>query len=245
MSTISLPGLVAGPMILRPYQLEAIKAIFNKWLKYDRLLTVWPTGAGKTIGFAHVALSRIATGPVLILAHRDELIDQAINKLYLAVGIQADKEKAESCAALSASVVVGSVQTLSRQTRLKRFSSDHFKTVIVDEAHHILSESYQRIVRYFSAAKVLGVTATPDRGDAQSLGQYFEDIAHEVSLVDLIRGGYLAPITVRTVPLKIDISGVSTRAGDFNDEELAEGLDPLLDEIGEAILPEPSHRSFI
>jgi superfamily II DNA or RNA helicase len=244
-SAETLLGPVASSIILRPYQLEAINAIFKKWLEYDRLLTVWPTGAGKTIGFAHVALSRIARGPVLILAHRDELIDQAINKLYLAVGIQADKEKAESYAAISANVVVGSVQTLSYKTRLKRFPSDHFKTVIVDEAHHILSESYQQIVRYFSAAKVLGVTATPDRGDAQSLGQYFEDIAHEVSLVDLIRGGYLAPITVRTVPLKIDISGVSTRAGDFSDEELAEVLDPLLEEIGQVILQYAAERKSV
>jgi len=190
-STETLLGPVAGSIILRPYQLEAIKAIFRKWLEYDRLLTVWPTGAGKTIGFANVTLRRISEGPVLILAHRDELIDQAVNKLYLAVGIQADKEKAESYAALLASVVVGSVRTLSRRTRLERFSPGHFKTVIVDEAHHILSESYQRIVRYFAAAKVLGITATPDRGDAQGLGQYFEDIAHEVSLVDLIQGGYL------------------------------------------------------
>jgi superfamily II DNA or RNA helicase len=240
-----LLGPVAGSIILRPYQLEAISAIFKKWLEYDRLLTVWPTGAGKTIGFAHVALRRIATGPVLILAHRDELIDQARNKLYLAVGIQADKEKGESYAALSASVVVGSVQTLIRQTRLERFPYDHFKTVIVDEAHHILSESYQRIVRYFSAAKVLGVTATPDRGDAQSLGQYFEDIAHEVSLVDLIQGGYLASITVRTVPLKIDVSGVSTRAGDFSDEELAEVLDPVLQEIGQAIVQYAANRKSV
>jgi superfamily II DNA or RNA helicase len=240
-----LLGPIADSIILRPYQLEAIDAIFKKWLEYDRLLTVWPTGAGKTIGFAHVALRRIAAGSVLILAHRDELINQAINKLYLAVGIQADKEKAESYAAISANVVVGSVQTLSHRTRLKRFPSDHFKTVIVDEAHHILSESYQRIVRYLSAAKVLGVTATPDRGDAQSLGQYFEDIAHEVSLIDLIQGGYLAPITVRTVPLKIDISGVSTRAGDFSDEELAGVLDPLLEEIGQAIVQYAANRKSV
>jgi superfamily II DNA or RNA helicase len=71
-SAETLLGPVAGSIILRPYQLEAINAIFKKWLEYDRLLTVWPTGAGKTIGFAHVALSRIARGPVLILAHRDE-----------------------------------------------------------------------------------------------------------------------------------------------------------------------------
>jgi superfamily II DNA or RNA helicase len=232
-------------MILRPYQLEAIKAIFEKWLAYDRLLTVWPTGAGKTIAFAHVAFQRVVTGPVLVLAHRDELIDQAIDKLYLAVGLKAEKEKANFDASLSASIVVGSVQTLSRQSRLERFQSDHFKTVIVDEAHHVLSESYQRILSYFCGAKVLGVTATPDRGDARNLGKYFEEIAHEVSLVELIQAGYLVPITLQTVPLTIDISGVSTRAGDFSDEELAEVLDPLLEEIGQAILRYAAERKSL
>jgi superfamily II DNA or RNA helicase len=230
---------------LRPYQADGLKAIFAKWLLFARLLLSWPTGAGKTVLFAFVALQRIAAGPVLILAHRDELIDQAIDKLYLAVGIQADKEKAESYAALSASVVVGSVQTLSRPTRLERFSPDHFKTVIVDEAHHILSDSYQRVVGYYNSAKVLGVSATPDRGDARSLGEYFEEIAHEVSLVELIQNKHLAPVTVRTVPLEIDLSGVSIRAGDFSDEELGEVLDPLLEKIAQAILQYASDRKSL
>jgi superfamily II DNA or RNA helicase len=232
-------------IVLRPYQLEAINAVFAKWREYHRLLLIWPTAAGKTIGFAHVADRRIAFGPVLILAHRDELVEQAIDKIALAVGIHAEKEKAESYASMSANIVVASVQTLSRQSRLVRFQSDHFKTVIIDEAHHVPSQSYQEVLSYFSGAKVLGVTATPDRGDAQSLGEYFEDIAHEVSLVDLIQDGYLAPITVRTVPLKIDICSVSTRAGDFSDEELAEVLDPLLEEIGQAIVQYAAERKSL
>jgi superfamily II DNA or RNA helicase len=219
---------------LWPYQVDMVDAVFEKWDEYDRLLVVQPTGGGKTIEFAHVAKRRIAAGPVLILAHRDELIEQAIRKIALAVEIEADKEKAEAYASKTASVVVGSIQTLCR--RCDRFPADHFRTVIVDEAHHVLSVSYQRVVTYYGSAKVLGVTATPDRGDARNLGQYFEEIAHEVSLVELIQAGYLAPITVRTVPLEIDISGVSTRAGDFSDEELAEVLDPLLEKIGQAIV---------
>jgi len=244
-NTDILLGPVAGSISLRPYQLEAIEAIFRKWLEYDRLLLIQPTGGGKTLQFAHVAKRRAAVGPVLILAHRDELIQQAIHKIALAVRIEADKEKAESYAELSASVVVGSVQTLSRQTRLERFVPDHFQTVVVDEAHHVLSDSYQRILDYFCGAKVLGVTATPERGDAGNLGKFFEEIAHEVSLIELIGGGYLTPITVRTVPLEIDVSGVSTRAGDFSDEELAEVLDPLLEEIGQAILAYAAQRKSL
>ena len=180
----------------------------------------------------------------MILAHRDELIGQAIDKIAWAVGIAADKEKAESYASSSASVVVGSVQTLSR--RYTRFPADHFPTLIVDEAHHILSDSYQKVLRYYRNAKVLGVTASPDHGDARDLGQDFEEIAHEVSLIELIEAGYLASIKVRTVPLEIDISRVSTRARDFSDEELCEVLDPLLDEIGQAILQYAADRkSFL
>jgi superfamily II DNA or RNA helicase len=244
-NTTALLGPVASPINLRLYQLQAIEAIFRKWVEYDRLLLIQPTGGGKTLQFAHVAKRRAAVGPVLILAHRDELIEQAIHKIALAVGIEAEKEKAESYAELSASVVVGSVQTLSRQSRLERFLPDHFQTVVVDEAHHILSESYQRIVGYFSNAKVLGVIATPDRGDARNLGRFFEEIAHETSLIELIGAGYLAPITVQTVPLKIDISAVATRAGDFSDEELAEVLDPLLEEIGQAILSYAAERKSL
>lgn len=245
MNTDILPGPVRASISLRPYQLEAIEAIFRKWVEYDRLLLIQPTGGGKTLQFAHVAQRRAAVGPVTILSHTDVLVNQTIDKLSLAVGIEADREKAESYAELSARVVVGSVQTLSRQSRLERFPSDHFKTVIVDETHHILSESYQRIVGYFSNAKVLGVTATPDRGDARNLGRFFEEIAHEVSLIELIRAGYLAPITVQTVPLAIDISAVATRAGDFSDEQLAEVLDPLLEEIGQAILEYAAERKSL
>jgi superfamily II DNA or RNA helicase len=234
---------VGRTITLRPYQVETIAAVFAKWCEYNRLLVVQPTGGGKTIEFAHIAQRRTATGPVLIAAHRDELITQAVEKIALAVEIAADIEKAQSYASASAAVVVASIQTLTR--RFDRFASDHFRTVIIDEAHHILSESYQRVLAYYDSAKVLGVTATPDRGDARNLGQYFEEIAHEVSLVELIQTGYLAPITVRTVPLEIDISGVSTRAGDFSDEELAEVLDPLLEEIGQAIVQYASDRKSL
>jgi superfamily II DNA or RNA helicase len=232
-----------SPIILRQYQVETIEAVLSKWREYDRLLVIKPTGGGKTVEFAHIAERRVAAGPVLILAHRDELIEQAIEKIALAVGIEADKEKAEAYASTAASVVVGSVQTLSR--RYGRFPADHFRTLIIDEAHHILSDSYQRIVTYYTQAKVLGVTATPDRGDARNLGEFFEEIAYEVSLIELIGGGYLAPITVRTVPLEIDVSGVSTRAGDFSDEELAAVLDPLLEEIGQAIVQYAADRKTL
>jgi superfamily II DNA or RNA helicase len=158
-----------------------------------------------------------------------------VTRCVRANDLESDLEKAENRASLDSRLVVSSVQTLSRPTRLERFGSTHFSTIIVDEAHRSISPSYSRIINYFAGAKLLGVTATPDRGDKKSLGAVFQDIAHEISLVELIRAGYLAPITVQTVPIRIDISKVSVRAGDFSEEELAEALDPVLEQVAEGI----------
>jgi superfamily II DNA or RNA helicase len=221
---------------LRPYQAEAVEKVFASWSQFDRTLGIAPTGSGKTVKFAHVTERRLDAGRVLILAHRDELLDQAQDKLYQACGLISAKEKAADRADLDAGVVIGSVQTLARPKRLERFTRDHFATTIVDEAHHVLADSYQRILKRFDGAKVLGTTATPDRGDTRSLAHYFEDVAFQISLIDLIKDAYLCRIRVQTVPLTVDISNVSTRAGDFSDEELAVALEPVLEEAAEAIL---------
>src|SRR4029077_11671959 len=114
-----------------------------------------------------------------------------------------------------------------------------------DEAHHALNPSYRRIIEYFSGAKLLGVTATPDRGDKKSLAEVFQDIANEVSLVELIRGKWLAPITVQTVPVRHDISKVAVRAGDFSEEELAEALGPVLEQVAEGIAQYAADRKTL
>jgi superfamily II DNA or RNA helicase len=132
-----------------------------------------------------------------------------------------------------------------RQKRLERFPNDHFATVIVDEAHHVPAETYQRILRYLQPQKILGVTATPDRSDARNLGRFFEDIAFEIGLIDVIKAGFLCPIKVRTVPVKIDISNVSIRAGDFSEEELADALEPVLEKIAETVVNYASKRKTL
>jgi superfamily II DNA or RNA helicase len=234
------------PFELRGYQREAVAGVRKSWSQFDRCLGISPTGSGKTIIFAEITEKRLAKGGrVLILAHRDELIDQAIDKLYKARGLRAAKEKAADRADLDAGIVVASVQTLARTKRLQRFPLDHFNTMIVDEAHHILAETYQRIFRHLQSDKTLGVTATPDRGDTRNLGRFFEDIAFEIGLVDLMKAGFLCPIKVRTVPVKIDISNVSTRAGDFSEEELAEALEPVLEKIAEAVIAYAKNRKTL
>ncbi|WP_254259780.1 DEAD/DEAH box helicase family protein [Listeria fleischmannii] len=172
-------------MQLRPYQEQSKQAIFDQWRSgIKKTLLVLPTGCGKTIVFSSVINDCVSEGKrVLVLAHRSELLNQAADKLQKSTGLKCATEKAEHRSINSwFRVVVGSVQTLQRESRLHEFPPDHFDTIIIDEAHHCLSESYQRILNYFEDADVLGVTATPDRGDMKNLGQFFESLAYEYTL---------------------------------------------------------------
>lgn len=223
-------------MELRPYQAEAIQAIQNQWQSgARRTLLVLPTGAGKTIVFCKLAENQVRSGcRVLIMAHRGELLEQAADKLYKATGLRSATEKAEeSCLGSWFRVVVGSVQSLQRPSRLAQFPEDYFDTIIVDEAHHVLSDGYQRVMEHFPNAQVLGVTATPDRGDMRNLGQFFDSLAYEYSIARAIREGYLCPIKAETIPLKLDLSGVSLQSGDFRASEIDTALDPFLEQIAQ------------
>lgn len=223
-----------GEIKLRPYQQEAKEKVFEKWNSGDKkTLLVLPTGCGKTIVFAKITEDCVRHGArVLILAHRGELLEQASDKIEKATGLKSAVEKAEnSCINSWYRVVVGSVQTLMRDKRLNQFSCDYFDTIIIDEAHHVISDSYQKILEHFSEANVLGVTATPDRGDMKNLGQVFDSLAYEYTLPQAIKEGYLTPIKAVTIPLKLDLSGVSTQAGDFKASDIDTALDPYLYQI--------------
>lgn len=219
---------------LRDYQRDAANAIWKGFKSFDRQLAVLPTGAGKTVIFSQMA-AYAPLQPALILTHRDELTAQAVDKITEGTGFVPSVEKAGRMGLLSSKIVVGSVQTLCGIDRLLRWPPDHFKFLIVDEAHHALSKSWQGVLSYFGKAKILGVTATPHRGDRKNLGRYFENIPYEVSLLDLVKQGFLSPIKVRTVPLKIDLSSLTKKAGDFSEAESGALLDPLLDQIGLAV----------
>lgn len=223
-------------MELRPYQKEAKEAIFEQWDSgVSKTLLVLPTGCGKTVVFAKVTEECVRQGDrVLILAHRGELLEQAADKLMKTTGLGCALEKAESsCQGSWFRVVVGSVQTLMREKRLNSFDPFYFNTIIIDEAHHCISDSYQRVLQHFPHAHVLGVTATQDRGDMRNLGAYFESLAYEYTLPKAIKEGYLSPIKALTIPLKIDMSSVSVQAGDFKASEIGTALDPYLQGIAE------------
>lgn len=225
---------MAETQTLRPYQQQARDRIHAEWeAGRTRTLLVLPTGTGKTIVFASVAADQVRAGDrVLILAHRGELLEQAADKLQRSTGLVSAVEKAEStCLDSWFRVVVGSVQTLQRTARLERFPQDYFGTIIIDEAHHAITDGYRRILDYFDRAKVLGVTATPDRGDMRNLGEVFDSLAFEYKLTDAIKEGYLCKIMAQTIPLKLDITDVGFTSGDYSLGQLGTALDPYLEQI--------------
>jgi len=223
-------------MELRPYQKDAVNAIIDHWNEWRRELLVLPTGCGKTIVFNTVAHGQ--PGNVLILAHRDELIEQARDKYHRMFGEPTGKIKASDT--YLERVTVGSVQTMMR-----RDYTGQFGTVIVDEAHHTISNSYMSVLGQFPEARVLGVTATPDRGDKKSLARYYEGIAYEYGLKQAVSEGYLCNITARTVPLEIDMSDVKISCGDFQVDSVAETLEPYLPKIAEAVQMYASARKTV
>ena len=219
---------------LRPYQAEAKQAILTAWDEgYRKTLLVLPTGCGKTVVFSSVTEDQVNKGHrVLIMAHRGELLDQAADKLKEASGLDSVLEKAESTSLGSfLPVTVGSVQSLAQEKRLARFPNDYFQDIIVDEAHHCLSDSYKRVLDHFPDANILGVTATPDRGDMKNLGEFFDSKAYEYSMTEAIREGYLCPIKAQMIPLELDIADVGISSGDFSAGEIGHALEPYLHHI--------------
>jgi len=235
-------------MELRPYQQEAKQAVFHEWDTGNlKTLLVLPTGCGKTVVFAKITEECVRSGErVLILAHRGELLEQAADKIGKATGLKCAVEKAEdSCIGSWYRVVVGSVQSLMREKRIGQFTSDYFDTIIVDEAHHCISDGYQRVLQHFDQAKVLGVTATPDRGDMKNLGSFFDSLAYEYTLPQAIKEKYLSPIKALTIPLTLDLSGVSVQAGDFRAADIDTALDPYLYQIADEMAAHCANRKTV
>lgn len=221
-------------MELRPYQAEAVRRIEERWGAGDRsTLLVQATGTGKTIVMAAVAADAVrAGGRVLVLAHRGELLEQAADKIRGATGLRCSVEKAaDTSVGTFERVTVGSVQTLCRERRLRALGRDRFTHVLVDEAHHAVSDTYRSVLDWFGDARVLGVTATADRADRRNLGAVFDSLAFQYDMPQAIRDGWLCPIECQTVPLDIDITGVGTSGGDFKAGELGTALDPYLPAI--------------
>ena len=229
-------------MKLRPYQKDAIAAVDDGWWDYSRQLIVLPTGAGKTVVFCTIAAQNL--GRTLILVHREELLQQAQTKLHAVTGITAGIERGRDRCSSDTRIVISSVQTMDR--RLAKFDPTEFSLIICDEAHHVLAAQWRRVLKHFvGCQKILGVTATPDRGDKKGLDEYFEHIAYEASLRDLIEQGYLSKIYAMRLDLGIDISQISTRFGDLKDNEVAEAILPVLQGLAKSFARVASNRKSL
>jgi superfamily II DNA or RNA helicase len=245
------PALGPCRMDLRPYQDEAIGAARREFASGKRsTLLILPTGTGKTIVFGAIARRVVERGGrVLILAHRDELITQAVNKLDR-LGVECGVEKGESRARalFEPDVVVATVQTMQRR-RLESWPADYFKLLVCDEAHHATAGTYRRVRKHFAPALYLGVTATADRADETNLGEVFESVAYELSLWDAMTaphpGPYLCRLKFVQCDVDIDLRHIRTTAGDFNQKDLEEKIRPLVETLANAIRQEIGGRKTL
>ena len=221
-------------MELRTYQGRAVAATQGGWKDFQRQLGVAATGAGKTIMFSHLAATE--TGRTLILAHREELVNQAVQKLHDATGIFASVERGVQRAIPGHAVIVGSIQSMRR--RLRKYQPNAFDLIICDEAHHALSDEWQAVLGHFHGARVLGVTATPDRGDRRNLGQYFQNVAFEIGLLELIADGWLCPLRAMKLHVELDARHLRIKRGEIKADDAAELLLPQVRELARAVAGE-------
>jgi len=216
--------------VLRPYQQDAVGAIQqNLSLGINRMVIAHATGTGKTVVMSQVPGLINLRKRLLVLAHREELLDQARDKFERAnPELTCEIEQAKRRAG-DADIVIASVPTLQRK-RLERFDPSEFGAVIIDECHHAIASTYVNIIKHFGCDKpngipLIGFTATPKRGDNVGLSTVFDAIAHEFSILDGIKGEYLAPILGEVVKTGTDLSAVRTRAGDFAQNQLTDAID--------------------
>lgn len=223
-------------MILRNYQGNASDCTFKEWEECNSTLIVLPTGCGKTVVFADV-IRRAFPRRAMVLAHREELIWQARDKIQRATGLRCDIEMGDYRShenhsfvfAGKAPVVISTIQTQCAggdgAGRMTKFDPMQFGVLVIDEAHHACANGYRRVIDYYRsnpALKVLGVTATPDRADEEALGQVFQSVAFDYEILDAIHDGWLVPIEQQMVNVAgLDFSSVRTTAGDLNGADLA------------------------
>jgi superfamily II DNA or RNA helicase len=216
---------------LRYYQVEC-KSRIEKALETNRsALIVMATGTGKTVVFVNVA--KYWPGSVLILAHRDELVEQAKAALERATGEYVEIEKAYEVSSPKTRLVVGSVQSFNKKRR-DRLGKDRFSLIIIDEAHHAPALSYMRIIEFFTA-RILGVTATPDRTDEKALGKIFDEVAYVFDIQEGIEAGYLVPLKGHRIVIEsIKLDDVKKKGGDLDADELdvqmAKNIDAIVQE---------------
>ena len=213
-------------MNLRPYQQQLITDIRLQYqLGHRSVLAVLATGGGKTVCFSYIAQAAARKGNrVCILVHRAELLDQASRSLA-GMDVQHGIIAAKRGMDLSHAVQVASVQTVAR--RLHLLPRDFFQLIVIDEAHHTSAGTWARVIAHFSQAKLLGVTATPIRGDGRGLGGHYQVMVEGPTAQQLTDEGYLAPAKVLAPP-GFDSAGLRKRMGDFDTKDAEQRVGTIM-----------------
>lgn len=220
-------------MELRDYQVECQNAIKDKYQAgINRQLVALPTGTGKTVIFANLP-QVLGIRKMIVLAHREELLDQAKDKIQAAnPHLNVEIEQADRHAnPMMTDVLIASVATLGRKDspRIRRFDPDGWPLIICDEAHHSVAQSYTNIFEYFrifqdDSKLLVGVTATPRRGDKVGLNAVYQEIVYSKDILGMIQAGWLCPIRAYRIKTNADLTGVKVVRGDFVESELSEAV---------------------
>lgn len=216
-------------MILRDYQQHAVDSVVKAYGDLRKVLGVAATGTGKSVMLAHILKRRLVTtgGRGLVIAHREELIRQNADKIQRVTGWSTTTEMADERADRMSPVVVSSIQTQTR--RHKAFDPGDFTDIIIDEAHHAPSASYRRVIDHYmgnGAARLLGVTATPDRLDERPMGMVFDHVAFDFDIDYGVAHGWLVPIVPHRVFIEsIDLVDVKANPRDLNEQQLADVME--------------------
>lgn len=232
----------AGAFTPRPYQIDGDRGVDLKLSEFRSTLVVQATGCGKTVLFCMQAAKRHGG---LVLVHRDSLATQAMEKLQFATGEHVALEKAERHA-FGSRYVVGTVQTL-KGARLKRFAERFadIPLVIVDEAHRATAASYRTILEAFPAAKILGVTATPDRTDGVALGSVFESVAHEYDILTATADGWLTETEYHPIHAELDLDKIGRKGKDLDQSQLDDAVAAIAGDTARAIIDHARDKRLI
>lgn len=219
-------------MILRSYQVGCVDSVFKEWEEVKSTLGVLATGGGKTLIAAEV-IRRVQPARAMFIAHREELITQARASITGHTDLECGIEMADSYVHTSmfgdVPVVIATVQTLNSRwcgrTRMSRFKPSEFGVLVIDEAHRGIAKTYRNVINYFTQnpkLRILCITATPDRGDEEALGQICDSVAFDIEILDMIHDGYLVPVEQQFVSISgLDFSHMRTTAGDLNGADLS------------------------
>ncbi len=255
---------------LRLYQKEwADKTDADRAAGFTRLLLDASGGLGKSTFFAYVAKQEWERygKRTLVLANRDRLVRQSAKRMREETGLEVDIEMAEMRASPFAHIVMASIPSLAKISRLTGFDPSHFSVVVADEAHHSLSPTSQRILNYFHygaesleenwvrpkdgeyipRATIIGTTATPPaEGKKNHLGKFFQKYIDRFSYIKAVEQGWLVKPVLKTIPVKIDTTkfriGKGPAGRDFNAEDVSAAMIPLIEKLADQIVEHASDR---